>query len=520
MNGRRSAPALAVIWLTFGLIFLVKCRSTDSDAARISAVPVSSAVAEAAPVGAQPSAGSGLAATPTLRLLVATDLDGVLEPCGCTRDQLGGIDRLAAAIAEEREDGVPSLLLTAGDVFFANDTHATEPLEQELWRAQTLAEILRGLRLDAAGMGPDDLAHGHALLASLASQARFSWLGSGILLERSQRQGQGLSTAAAIATAALEPIQASALRTVGGLRVGIVGLLARPKPNWPHGVRGPDDPLGATLNELRKVREQHADLVVALADANPSELAALAERGTPDFIVASGAGLSPGATALGSVWALTARRASQALLVVDVWFAARGAPFRPADAGPSSANGFASRERTLPSAAPRDQAARARLDELAKRVSVYNQQAYRDVAPAPVARDQAGYVGSRPCAACHTAEYLWWTQSPHAHAYATLTQHDKQFDLECVGCHVTGYGKPGGSTLTHVEPLQSVGCESCHGPGSTHILDARPPQRFVRRAVPEKICAQCHDAEHSAGFEYEQYRAALIARGHGLALGQ
>lgn len=518
MNGRRSAPALAVIWLAFGVIFLVQCRSTDSDAAGISAVPVSSAVAEAAPVVAEPSAGSGLAATPTLRLLVATDLDGVLEPCGCTRDQLGGIDRLAAAIAEERKDGVPSLLLTAGDVFFANDAHATEPLEQDLWRAQTLAEILRGLRLDAAGMGPHDLARGHALLASLANQARFSWLGSGLLLERSQ--GQGLSTADAIATAALEPIQASALRTVGRLRVGIVGLLARPKPNWPHGVRGPDDPLGATLNELRKLREQHADLVVALADASASELAAFAERGAPDFIVASGAGLAPGATALGAAWALTARRASQALLVVDVWVAAPGAPFRQANSGSIDANTFTSRERTLPSTAPRDQAARASLDQLTKRVSAYNQQAYRDVAPAPVARDQAGYVGSRPCAACHTAEYLWWTQSPHARAYATLTQRDKQFDVECVSCHVTGYGKRGGSTLTHVDPLQNVGCESCHGPGSTHILDARPPQRFVRRVVPEKVCVPCHDAEHSAGFDYEQYRAALIARGHGLPLGQ
>src|SRR5690606_9581947 len=42
---------------------------------------------------------------PDLRLLVLTDLDGYLEPCGCTSRPLGGIDRLAARLAEVRADG-------------------------------------------------------------------------------------------------------------------------------------------------------------------------------------------------------------------------------------------------------------------------------------------------------------------------------------------------------------------------------------------------------------------------------
>ena len=36
---------------------------------------------------------------PSLRMAVVTDLKGYLEPCGCTSDPLGGIDRLAAQIA-------------------------------------------------------------------------------------------------------------------------------------------------------------------------------------------------------------------------------------------------------------------------------------------------------------------------------------------------------------------------------------------------------------------------------------
>ena len=39
-----------------------------------------------------------------------------------------------------------------------------------------------------------------------------------------------------------------------------------------------------------------------------------------------------------------------------------------------------------------------------------------------------------------------WDGTPHAHAYATLEKGFKEFNLDCVSCHVTGYGKPGGSS--------------------------------------------------------------------------
>ena len=33
---------------------------------------------------------------PTLRLYVVSDLSGAMEPCGCVKDQLGGLDHFAA----------------------------------------------------------------------------------------------------------------------------------------------------------------------------------------------------------------------------------------------------------------------------------------------------------------------------------------------------------------------------------------------------------------------------------------
>ena len=92
---------------------------------------------------------------------------------------------------------------------------------------------------------------------------------------------------------------------------------------------------------------------------------------------------------------------------------------------------------------------------------------------------------------------------------------DKQFSLNCVSCHVTGYGQPGGATVTHNMggALVNVGCESCHGPGSAHNED--PASAPLPADVPETTCVTCHNAEHSDRFQYRAYREAIRAPGHG-----
>src|SRR5262245_33092323 len=57
---------------------------------------------------------NGGADSPTLRLYAISNLAGALEPCGCTKDQLGGIDHLAAFVAEDRKRALGSLVVAAG----------------------------------------------------------------------------------------------------------------------------------------------------------------------------------------------------------------------------------------------------------------------------------------------------------------------------------------------------------------------------------------------------------------------
>jgi len=75
----------------------------------------------------------------------------------------------------------------------------------------------------------------------------------------------------------------------------------------------------------------------------------------------------------------------------------------------------------------------------------------------------AQYAGAAKCKTCHLKEFNTWAASPHAKAFEKLSPEDRK-KPECVGCHVTGLGKPAAPGAL----LEGVQCESCHGPGSLY----------------------------------------------------
>src|ERR1700733_597564 len=78
------------------------------------------ALSLAACQGCHPLGTSGTPAgepgKPSLRLYLVSDLAGALEPCGCTKDQLGGLDHFGAWVKSERSHAPQAIVASAGAV--------------------------------------------------------------------------------------------------------------------------------------------------------------------------------------------------------------------------------------------------------------------------------------------------------------------------------------------------------------------------------------------------------------------
>jgi hypothetical protein len=132
----------------------------------------------------------------------------------------------------------------------------------------------------------------------------------------------------------------------------------------------------------------------------------------------------------------------------------------------------------------------------------------------------AEYVGSGECRGCHGDAYKVWKNSKHSHAYEALEKKAKhpsnrQYDPECVACHVVGFGYQTGFKNEKDTPnLKHVGCESCHGPCSPHLENPKDPKihalinpfkappnetpqaRQRRENLLDISCQKCHDQDN------------------------
>lgn len=137
----------------------------------------------------------------------------------------------------------------------------------------------------------------------------------------------------------------------------------------------------------------------------------------------------------------------------------------------------------------------------------------------------ADYVGSDACQSCHAKEYETWAGGAHGHAVDTLVKAGKAEDTDCLACHTTAYGKPGGfpagAPVAEHPDLARVGCESCHGPGGDHIGENAKRVGTILSlgdkcdsCVILKVCGSCHDDANDPGFEFE-VEARIEAQRHG-----
>jgi nitrate/TMAO reductase-like tetraheme cytochrome c subunit len=116
--------------------------------------------------------------------------------------------------------------------------------------------------------------------------------------------------------------------------------------------------------------------------------------------------------------------------------------------------------------------------------------------PAKNQSETATYVGIDKCKICHTSQFKDFQERRFDKAWKVLKMRGKEKDPECVKCHVTGYGEPGGFVNEEATPhLKYKQCESCHGPGSTHAnnpADIESREGMKKYANRPNTCTDCH----------------------------
>ncbi|MFV2006358.1 MAG: cytochrome c3 family protein, partial [Longimicrobiales bacterium] len=108
------------------------------------------------------------------------------------------------------------------------------------------------------------------------------------------------------------------------------------------------------------------------------------------------------------------------------------------------------------------------------------------------------------CGNCHVGTQAQWEETAHADAWADLQDTGRAQDF-CSGCHaVSELGNPvegaAGYNAVPDERYTDAQCESCHGPGLSHVEnpDASQPAAGISVGVDLATgCGECHSGTHN-----------------------
>jgi hypothetical protein len=491
-------------------------------------------------------------------VLFTAGLLGYTEPCGCTIDLvLGGIDRVSGFVRARMELAPAHLMLDAGNMLFEHESIAPQDLAQEIRKTRVLMEAHRQMGTAATVVGPMDLANGLSFYLDTLSNTDV------------------LTLSANLTVAGGGPLGLPhAVFELGDQEIGVVGAV---DPALFEGISevSASPALPAVQASVQSLREEGADTTLLLyqGDLASARTTFGSVEGLDFIVIGYHPRRSDEVTRVGSAWVLEAydqgRTVGELKLASDgtdtAWTNARSGsgeeqerldrliestqtqleaiPLEPGVPAPPIVE--RQRERLAEMQAQRAamnaddvaftgsgreflfrpidmQPGLPSNDDVAAAMTAYNDELQainmaNARAPEPAAAGQPHYVGDAECVRCHVQEHEFWLTTQHSHAIATLQDRNKHFDRNCVGCHVTGWERPGGSTLGHTAGLENVQCEQCHGPGSMHIMNPNLNNvpTGVQTAVPESTCVGCHNSEHSPRFNYDTYISRIIGPGHG-----
>lgn len=415
------------------------------------------------------------------------EVRGEIESCGCPTVPYGGFARREALLDELRASGVPVFVLDVGQMLVKGEI-ARDPTGREL-RAHTVLDLARAVGLDAWAASRADATVGDGAVLREGGALAANWPGypGATVIER------------------------------GGVTLNVIGLADTPL----HGEA--TDAVAAVRAQVRD--DVDANVVISSASSEIDVAVAESVPGVGVVLATRGAKTEAPRKTRGALVIETPDRGRY----VTILHASLGSDTRAwtlADTGPAAEIGGVRRRVAGKLDNPELQRAVERLREasrglnlvqvedrplgsdldkdtpVAARIERFKARTRQVVADRVEAPKGPTYAGAGACTSCHSTRMAAWAFDPHARALEPLIKAHKEDDTECVACHTTAYGEPGGFAKLDAASLDAwkgVQCEACHGPSGGH-----PGATKVSMPTRE-TCLGCHDAANSPSFDYADY---------------
>jgi hypothetical protein len=458
---------------------------------------------------------------PDLVVLLTGQVYGYLQPCGCSDPQYGGLERRYNFLQKlNKERGWPIVAADLGDV-------AQKAGPQALIKYRYTMEAMKQLNYSAVGIGHTEVA-----------LPLFEALGEYALNNPTPRvvcaNLEGRAAKFPMMLEAYEIVARAGMPTVA--IVGVVGpSVAKEVLNWDVKFEDVETTLRTLLRDPKFVSSK-PEFLVLLYQGTVDEAKVCSQK-FPEFQVVQSLTLEeepPGRpNIVGNNWVIEIGHKGRHVGLVGAYRTGKAdQPFElhyeSVQLGP---------EYKTPEAETAGQPILALMEEYAREVKKDNYLARYPRTKHPIQQvpefASATYVGSEKCKTCHKESYKIWKASPHSHAYATLEQAKhpglRQYDGECVLCHVTGFAYEGGFRDEQKSAhLKDNGCENCHGPGSAHIADKNnttlhalmnpyktksnetPEQKMRRENALNDSCQKCHDVDNDVHWKLEKWVTGKI----------
>ncbi len=437
----------------------------------------------------------------TLSIAVTGEVRGEVEPCGCPTTPYGGFARRQRLLDALRAEGPPVFVLDAGEMLVK--ALRVEEAAERRSRAEAVLDLARTTGLDAWAASPVDLDAAGAALMKTHGALAAGW----------EREG----------------FPARRIVARDGVRLGIIGL-----PAPADGAAARQE--GGAIDVVRAALGTDADAWVVLSNAGDAVNKAVAEGvpGLAAVLATRGDALDP-AYATSGAPVIEVPDRGRYVTVLRVILGTDPGPLTLVERGPlarlTEQRGLLAQQSTPAARADAKVRVEASLREV-EALAAGRNLAHVEARPlgsdldgpsavddaltawrarstreaetrATTTADAPAWSGSGACARCHTGHLAAWTYSPHARAWTTLHDRGQGENPECLGCHTTAWGAPGGygtPTPAALRTWKGVQCEACHGP-----LGAHPEPQRDAPAVTEATCRRCHDTANSPGFDYASY---------------